>query len=386
MLAIKVGTIFTPYRRLGESYVVIDKGKIVRISRERPKYANEIHSYEDCMAAPGFVDLHMHGSFGIDIMNASPQKLCELAERLPATGVTSFIPSTVSDDFSRLAKTFENLKEASAAQLGANILGIHLEGPYLNSENRGAHLSDYIRPPSIEEFTSLYIKSQGLLKRVTVAPEVVGGLDFISAVSDRFKVAVSVGHTSATFNDAIQAFDRGATMATHLFNCMRRIDHREPGVVAAALIRPDIFVETIVDLFHLHPATVKLIYRCKGARRMLLVTDAIAASEMPDGSYQLGRTRITVKDRIATLPDGILAGSTLTMTKAIQNAVKIGIPIQDVLAMASDTPCRALKLNRKGRLRSGFDADLVVLDKVLNPVSTYVGGKKYDYHRCGNVK
>jgi len=377
MLALKVGGVLTPHRRFGESYILIEEGKIAQVAVERPRFVDEVHSYDGCMAVPGFVDLHMHGCFGIDVMNASSMRLRELAERLPATGVTSFMPSTVSDDFSRLSSVIENVRVASEARIGAQVLGVHLEGPYLNAENRGAHLLDQIRPPSIEEFKALYGKSQGLLKRVTVAPEVVGGLGFIEDVSARFDVTVSIGHTNATFDEAFEAFDRGAKIVTHLFNGMRKLDHREPGVAGAALTRADVFVEAIVDLVHLHPATVRLIHRCKGAKRMLLVTDAMAAAGLSDGLYRLGRTQVSVKDGVARLGDGVLAGSALTMIQAVKNAVKVGIPLRDALAMASDSPCEAMKFKGKGRLEQGFDADILILDRRLNLVSTYVGGKKH---------
>lgn len=376
MLALKAGTLITPNEVLKESFIVIDKGKIVQISKSKPDNMR-VHDYGDSILSPGFVDIHTHGSFGIDIMNASQWMLSELACKLPTAGVTSFFPSTVTDNFSRLKEALQCSLKASKAGKGANILGVHLEGPYLNVEKKGAQMEEYIRAPSFEEFSELFKAGEGLLKRITVAPDVAGSIEFIEKVIKNFDVTVSLGHTNATYDQTRLAFDCGAKLVTHLFNGMRELHHREPGIVGAALIRDDVFTEAIVDLVHLHPATVMLIYRCKSAKRMVLVTDSTAGAGLPDGSYKLGPVSVVIKDGVSRLADGALAGSTLTMIKAVQNAVKIGVSVGDAIAMATSTPCKALKIRGKGEIAVGCDADLLVLDKQLNIRSTYINGEVF---------
>lgn len=374
MFALEASTIFTPTKILKDTYIIVDDGKIVKLAKTLPKSVEKVDSYEGCIIAPGFVDIHTHGGFGVDIMYSSINDIMKFIEKLPETGVTSFVPSTVTDSFESLKRFSEKFSSIGCVK-GSEVVGIHFEGPYINPKMAGAQPRDYIRLPSIKEVKFLSGFFKHTRKRMTIAPEVEGGIEFIKALKD-LNIIVSVGHTDAYYQQALQAFSAGARIATHIFNGMKSFHHREPGVVGAVLTCPNIYAETILDLVHLHPATVELIFRCKSSKRMVLITDAIAGAGLSDGAFKLGPIEIIVKDGVSRLPDGSLAGSTLTMDKAVRNAVKIGIPFIKALEMATLTPCKAMMLRKKGSIMECNDADFVVLDKDINVIATYLKGEK----------
>lgn len=378
MFALKADTIFTPTKILKDAYIIVDDGKIVKLVKVLPKNVEKVDFYEKCIIAPGFVDIHTHGGFGVDIMHSTTSDIRKFIGKLPETGVSSFVPSTVTDSFENLKKVSEKVSSIRNEK-GSEIVGIHFEGPYLNTKMAGAQSKEHIRAPSIEEVKVLSGFFNYVKKRLTLAPEVEGGINFIEILND-LNIIVSVGHTDASYQQAVQAFSAGARIVTHIFNGMRTFHHREPGVVGAALNCPKVYVEAILDLVHLHSATVELVYKCKGSNKMVLVTDAIAGAGLPDGTFRLGPMEIIVRDGISRLPDGTLAGSTLTMDKAIKNAVKIGIPFIKALKMVTLTPCKAMMVRGKGCIVKGNDADLVVLDKDLNVVATYLKGEKFFLH------
>lgn len=378
MFALEAGTVFTPTKILKDTYIMVNNGKIVRLTKTLPKNFEKVDSYEKCIIAPGFVDIHTHGGFGFDIMCSNVNDIRKLIGMLPKTGVTSFTPSTITDSFENL-KLFSEKFSSIGYVKGSEIIGIHFEGPYINIKMAGAQSKTYIRAPSVEEVNVLTSFFNNVRKRVTVAPEVEGGIDFIKTLNG-LKVIVSIGHTEASYHQTLQAFFAGARIVTHIFNRMKSFHHREPGAVGAALIYPNVYVETILDMVHLHPATVELVYRCKGSKKTVLVTDAVAGAGLGDGTFKLGSTEITVVGGVPRLPDGTLAGSTLTMDKAVKNAVKIGIPFIKALEMATLTPCKAMMVREKGRIVEGNDADLIVLDKDLNVVATYLKGEKFFLH------
>ncbi|MCX8189066.1 MAG: N-acetylglucosamine-6-phosphate deacetylase [Nitrososphaeria archaeon] len=375
MFALEASTIFTPTKILKDTYIIVSDGKVVKLTKTLPTNVDKIDSYESCIVAPGFVDIHTHGGFGVDIMYSCTNDIKKFIEKLPNTGVTSFVPSTVTDSFESLKRFSEKFSSIKYVK-GSEVIGIHFEGPYINIEMAGAQSKDHIRCPSVEEVKVLSGFFNHIKKRVTLAPELEGGIDFIKALKG-LNIITSIGHTCASYQQTIQAFSAGARLVTHIFNGMKPFHHREPGVVGAALNCPNVYAETILDLIHLHPATVELVYRCKGSKRMVLVTDAIAGAGLDDGTFKLGPMGIIVKDGISRLSDGTLAGSTLTMDKAVKNAVKIGIPLIKVLEMATLTPCKAMMVEGKGYIREGNDADLIVLDKNLNVISTYIKGEKF---------
>lgn len=372
MFALRSDTIFTPTKIYKDTHIMVDKGKIVKLAKTVPKNV-KVYSYENCIISPGFVDIHVHGGFGVDLMFSAASDIKKFIEKLPETGVTSFIPSTVTDSFENLKKVSEKLSTIRCEK-GSEIVGIHFEGPYLNPEMAGAQSKEHIRFPSIEEVKLLSSFFNNVARRLTLAPEVDDGINFIKKLND-LGIIVSIGHTNASYEQAVQAFSAGARIVTHIFNGMRVFHHREPGVVGAALNFSKAYVETILDLIHLHPATVELVYKCKGSKKVVIVTDAIAGAGLPDGTFKLGPIEIIVRDGVSRLPNGTLAGSTLTMDRALKNAVKIGIPLAKALEMVTLTPCKAMMIKGKGCIMEGNDADLVVLDKDLNVIATYLKGE-----------
>jgi N-acetylglucosamine-6-phosphate deacetylase len=381
MFALRASTILTPNRTLKEAYITVEGNKIVDVSEEKPKDAREVYRYDEHIISPGFVDMHTHGGFGIDITYSRSKGISDLSKILPSTGVTSYFPSIMTESADQIKNAVRSIKEASKLKNGSSkILGIHLEGPYLNPSRCGAQPKEHIRKPSLEEFNDLYYLSERMLKRITVAPDIDGGIEFIEGVVRKFKVKVSLGHTDATYEQTIKAIEAGANIITHLYNGMRGFHHRQPGIVGAALTE-NVYAEIIVDFIHLHPATVNLVIKCKRPNKTILVTDSISGAGLGDGTYMLGSRAVTIKDGVAKLGDGTLAGSTLTMIRAVQNTVKAGMPLKDAVKMASLIPCNAMGIKDAGKISRGCRADLIVLDKQLRIMDTYIDGVRCEKFR-----
>ena len=369
----------TPLEELGEVDVVVEDGRVSAVAR-----GAEGDAYVDCEGltlTPGFVDTHIHGFKGVDFTLAGPEEILRSAEELAARGVTAFLASLVAAPREVLLRACAAVREAAERwepRRGARILGVHLEGPFLNPGMKGAMNAAFFRKPSLEELEEYVRASKGMVRQITVAPEIEGALDFIRAAAG-LGITVSIGHTEATYDQAVAAVEAGARKANHIFNQMRSFHHREPGVAFALLERPEVFVEVIADLVHLHPATVRLVLELAGPGRVALVTDAVQAAGLPDGEYVLGGFRIVVKDGVSRLADtGVLAGSTLTMDTAVRNIVKLGYRLRDALTMASYTPARsisALGRDAVGLADVGFNADFVLLDENLRVRRTVVGGE-----------
>ncbi len=382
MFAVRANTILTPNKILKKAYVTVEDDRIIGVSEEKPKDAREVYRYDEHIISPGFMDIHIHGGFGVDITYSSSREILNLSKILPSTGVTSYFPSIITESAEQMKGAVRNIREALGSKNGGSskILGIHLEGPYLNPARCGAQPKEHVRKPSFEEFSEFYKLSGGILKRITVAPEIDGGIEFIKYAVGKFEVKVSLGHTDATYEQTIKAIEAGASIITHLYNGMRGFHHREPGIVGATLTE-NVYAEIIVDFIHLHPSTVNLVVKCKGPNKIILVTDLISGAGLGDGVYTLGSRAVTIKDGVARLSDGTLAGSTLTMIGAVQNAVKSGIPLRDAVKMAALTPCNAMGIKNSGKIVRGCKADFVVLDKQLRIIDTYIDGRRYEDFR-----
>lgn len=255
------------------------------------------------------------------------------------------------------------------------MLGAHLEGPFLSPEKPGAQIVENIRTPSKEEFDELLNASKKSIKLITIAPEVPGAIELIKHASS-LGVTVSLGHSNAKYEEALAGIKAGASHATHLFNAMRAYHHREPGILGAVLENPKVSVELIMDLVHVHPSIIRLVCKLKPNDKVISVTDAIRATDMPDGVYK-NRYELHVKNGEARLPDGTLAGSTLTLDKALHNLVfKLGIPLKDAVTMMTVNPAKDIRVDDEiGSIKVGKSADLVILDKNLNVMKTIVGGE-----------
>ncbi len=321
---------------------------------------------------PGLIDLQVNGGFGFDLSNDGGS-VASLAAKLPKTGVTSFLPTLVSTPLESYPRLVRDLEQAAQTARGAQILGVHLEGPYLNPKRAGAHNPNYLRTPATSEIEQWAGSTN--VRLVTLAPELPSALDLITHLRAR-GIVVSAGHSDASYAEAIAAFKSGVSWGTHLFNAMSPFAHREPGL-AGALLSSDIPCGLIVDGVHAHAAAVTMAWRAKGSRGLTLVTDAMSAMGMPPGRYSLGDRPVVVDATSARLDNGTLAGSVLQMDSAVRNMIAYtGCSLADAITMASTTPARVIGVDgRKGQIAPNFDADLVVFDESLHVELTMIGGQ-----------
>lgn len=328
-----------------------------------------------CVILPGFIDLHIHGSAGHDTMDATPESLPAISGFLARHGVTGFTPTTMTAPHPPTLAAVQNVAAALAQPMpGAAILGVHLEGPYISPHFPGAQAKENIRPANLAQFGELV--AAGPVKLITLAPEETGA-DALIAAALAAGVGVIIGHSAATYAQAIAACDRGVSQATHTFNAMTGLHHRKPGVVGAVLTDDRIFAQLIADTIHVHPAAMAVLARCKGPDRLLLITDAIRATGLPEGASELGGQPVFVCDGQCRLADGTLAGSILTMDAALRHFLAAtGWPLEKAWPVTSRTPATALGIDSEyGALAPGYRADLVVLDDELAVVATIVGGQ-----------
>jgi N-acetylglucosamine-6-phosphate deacetylase len=372
--------VITPSKTIEKGVVVFEAGKITAVGQknrvEVPRNAKVIDA-SGKIVAPGFIDIHVHGGKGRDVMDASYEAIKDIAKFLASHGTTSFVPTTISAPQSELLKAVKAVKTAMKNGTdGAEVLGAHLEGPYINPEKCGAHDANYVKLPSIDEFEELWETSNHTVKIVTLAPELEGSKMLIQKLRESGTVA-SIGHSNATYAQAVDAMKRGVRHATHMFNRMSGFDPREPGVVGAVLVHDELTAELICDGIHVHPAAMTLLIRIKGPERVVLVTDAIRAAGMPSGEYALGKQQIIVKDGASRLESGDLAGSTLTMDSAVRTIMRLlGVSLQTAVKMATMNPAVVVNVDgKKGSLEPGKDADIVIIDDEINVHLTIVKGE-----------
>ena len=336
----------------------------------------ETYDAEGCYVIPGLTDLHFHGCMGRDFSDADPEGLEIMAEYELSRGVTQICPAGMTLLEEQLKRVCQVAAAHRAAHKGgAELCGINLEGPFLSDAKKGAQNGAWLHAPDVEMFHRLVAASGGLVKLVSLAPELPGALDFVEAVED--EVVVSLAHTAADYNTALAAFQRGARQVTHLFNGMNPFSHRAPGVVGAALDTPLCNVELICDGVHIHPSVVRAVFKMFGYKRVILISDTMRAAGMPDGQYTLGGQDVTVKGKHATLADGTLAGSVTDLMRCMKTAVSFGIPLEEAVWAAAVNPARAIGIfSRAGSLEPGKRANLVVLDQDLEVKDVFFRGQR----------
>ncbi|MFZ1011145.1 MAG: N-acetylglucosamine-6-phosphate deacetylase [Candidatus Sulfotelmatobacter sp.] len=373
MIVLCASRLYTPREEIQNPLLLIEEGIVSGVSsraeREVPSTATVV-DLGDAILAPGFVDIHMHGGAGLDVMRASVAELPHLHKFLATHGVTGYFPTTVAAPLDQTYVALERLADAiEAGQVSqgtngdaaqARPLGIHLEGPFLSHKRRGVHPPENLLEPTLEIFDRLWQAARGHARMMTIAPELPGALEVIAEAARR-KVCVSIGHSDATLETAHAGVKAGARHATHTFNAMRPLDHRDPGILGEVLTDQNLTADIIVDGIHVAPEVVQLFLRAKGVEGAVLITDATAAAGMPDGTYQLGPMQVEVKDGKCTL-DGKLAGSVLTMDGAVRNVTKFSSwGLRDAVRAASLNPSRATGLARHGHIAPGAEANIVVL-------------------------
>ena len=380
-LAVIAGRVMTPDRVILDGVVLVEGTRIMDVgSRAAVQFSRdefEVLDHSRHLLSPGFIDVHIHGAMGRDVMEGTTEALEAISRFLAAHGTTSFLATTVTASPIATLQAVEALgRQVDRPLPGARLLGLHLEGPFINPEKRGAHSARHIRPPSTLILEQLLARSGHRVKLITLAPEVEGSLELIRFARSR-GVVVSLGHSNATLEETMAAVDLGAGNATHLFNAMRSFSHRDPGILGAVLTTPRIRAELIADGVHVSPAAVDLCLRCKGAGRILLISDAVSATGMPEGQYRLADMEITLSEGVCRTPDGTLAGSILTQDQALRNMVRwSGLPVHTVLGMLTRNPAQSLGIaSGKGTLAPGHDADMVLLDQDLRVHTTIVQGE-----------
>src|ERR1017187_6781699 len=380
--------LYTPLEEIQNPLLVVEDGLISEVSSRSMKNVpgnTSLVDFGDVVLAPGFVDIHMHGGAGLDLMRALPSDLPRLGRFLTTHGVTGYFATTVAapldDTYAALGRLADAIEAAATSSNGDGVqarrLGIHLEGPFLSHKRRGVHPPENLVTPTVEVFERLWQAARGHVRMLTIAPEIPGAIEVIAEAARR-KVCVSIGHSDAEMPIAHAAVKAGARHATHTFNAMRPLDHRGPGIIGEVLSNDQLSADIIVDGIHVDPAVVKLFLRAKGRERAVLITDAISATGMPDGRYQLGPIEVDVKDGKCT-SNGSLAGSVLTMDRAVRNVTQFSNwTLRDAVQAATLNPARAVGLSKRhGVLAQGADADFTVLSPAGAVLKTIVRGQGF---------
>jgi N-acetylglucosamine-6-phosphate deacetylase len=377
-----VGRAFTPLTELRDAGILIRDSVIEAIGPRNgmslPAGANEV-SATGKIAAPGFLDVHIHGAGGHDVMEGTLDALQAISKIIAAHGTTSYVATTVTARPENICKASEGIANSIATQhqatdTRAEILGIHFEGPFISPVRRGVHPVEWLKLPSTELLAKFVAAAGGHARVLTIAPELLGALPCIEA-AQKSGMVVGIGHTDATCEQARAAFHQGAHHAIHMYNAMRPFSHRDAGVIGAVLTTPGVTAELIADGVHVEETAMRLLLQAKGAGGVILISDGISATGMPDGKYRLGSFEVTVSGGVCRNSEGKLAGSTLTLDRALRNIVGLGASLSDTLRMLTLNPATLLGIeSRKGSLRAGADADIVLLDDALNVTQVWTRG------------
>jgi len=381
---LRVATAFTPQAEIREAAILIREGVIQSIGPRAevslPSGATEIDA-RGHIAAPGFIDVHIHGAGGSDVMEGTDSALTTVAKTLASHGTTSFVATTVTAATETICQSCEGISKYIGLQhlpadFRAEVLGIHFEGPFLSAERRGVHPLEFLKLPTAELLDKFLDAAGGHGLILTLAPELLGAIPSIDAAR-KAGLVVGLGHTDATYEQARAAIARGAHHAVHVYNAMRPFSHRDAGVIGAVLTSPEVTAELIADGVHVDEIAMKMLLQAKGPAGVILISDGISATGMPDGKYILGPLQVKVSGGVARNSEGKLAGSTLTLDRALRNIVQLGVPLAEALQMLTLNPAKLLGIEfKKGSLRVGADADIVLLDQSLNITRVWARGRE----------
>ena len=360
-MIIKGGRVFLEDGSFQKQTLYINEHRLVDKADYRED--GEIIDAEGLLVLPGLVDIHSHGAAGADFSDGDPEGLKKILRYEKSCGITSYCPTSMTLPKERLRQIFASVKEAETEE-GASVVGINMEGPFLDPAKKGAHVEEWITPPDAAFVRELNQDAGGLVRLVTLAPNMDGAESFIKEMHD--EVCISLGHTSADYDCAVKAMKLGAHHVTHLYNAMQPFAHREPGLIGAAMDDPECMVEMICDGYHIHPSAIRAAFRMFGPDRVILISDSMRAAGMENGTYELGGQEVTVRDRKAVLKDGTLAGSATNLFGCMCKAVEFGIPLEHAIMAATMNPARSIGVfDQVGSVRTGKKADLLLVSEDL---------------------
>jgi N-acetylglucosamine-6-phosphate deacetylase len=374
--AIINGTLYTPSAKIDSGAVLISDGRIEfagPASEAQLPSDGQVFDAQGMSIAPGLVDVHVHGLMAHDCMGTG---LAEVIPALPAHGVTSFMATTLTLPRAEVVEALAIMSEIlSSPPAGANCLGIHLEGPHLSPKRPGMATAEWVYPLSADDFRSLQKAADGHLRMVTFAPEEGKAMEAIPELVAAGVIPV-IGHSDAAFEQVQRAVQLGLNHATHTYNAMRPLQHREPGTVGGIMFFDQIYAELIADGVHVAPAAMQILLRVKGLDKVVLISDAAPLAGLPDGEYEWEHKPVHVRDSRCVLPDGTLAGAHELLDGGVRNLVNLlNLPLEEALIPATRTAAESVGAKHKGRLEAGCDADIVVLDREIRPFATFVGGR-----------
>ena len=360
-MIIKGGKVFQEDGSFLEQAIYINHHRLV----DKAEYQDdgEVIDAEGLLVLPGLVDIHSHGAAGEDFSDGNPEGLKKILQYEKRCGITSYCPTSMTFPKERLRQIFASIKGAQTED-GATVVGINMEGPFLDPAKKGAHVEKWIAAPDVAFVRELNQDADGLVRLVTLAPNMDGAEEFIKEMHE--EVCISLGHTAADYDCASRAMKLGAHHVTHLYNAMQPFGHRAPGLIGAAMDDPECMVELICDGYHIHPSAIRAAFRMFGPERVILISDSMRATGMENGTYELGGQEVTVKDRKAVLKDGTLAGSATNLYGCMCKAVEFGIPLEQAIMAATANPARSIGIfDRVGSIRIGKQADLLLVSENL---------------------
>ena len=360
-MIIKSGKVFQEDGSFLEQTLYVNAHRLV----DKAEYQDdgEIIDAEGLLVLPGLVDIHSHGAAGEDFSDGNPEGLKKFLRYERSCGITSYCPTSMTFPKERLRQIFASIKGAQTEE-GAKVVGINMEGPFLDPAKKGAHVEKWIAAPDVAFVRELNQDVDGLVRLVTLAPNMDGAEEFIKEMHE--EVCISLGHTAADYDCASRAMKLGAHHVTHLYNAMQPFGHRAPGLIGAAMDDPECMVEMICDGYHIHPSAIRAAFRMFGPERVILISDSMRAAGMENGTYELGGQEVTVKDRKAVLKDGTLAGSATNLYGCMCKAVEFGIPLEQAIMAATANPARSIGIfDRVGSIRIGKQADLLLASENL---------------------
>ena len=360
-MIIKSGKVFQEDGSFLEQTLYVNAHRLV----DKAEYQDdgEIIDAEGLLVLPGLVDIHSHGAAGEDFSDGNPEGLKKILRYERSCGITSYCPTSMTFPKERLRQIFASIKGAQTEE-GAKVVGINMEGPFLDPAKKGAHVEKWIAAPDVAFVRELNQDVDGLVRLVTLAPNMDGAEEFIKEMHE--EVCISLGHTAADYDCASRAMKLGAHHVTHLYNAMQPFGHRAPGLIGAAMDDPECMVELICDGYHIHPSAIRAAFRLFGPERVILISDSMRATGMENGTYELGGQEVTVKDRKAVLKDGTLAGSATNLYGCMCKAVEFGIPLEQAIMAATANPARSIGIfDRVGSIRIGKQADLLLASENL---------------------